>query len=117
MMIFWDRLGVMEQMDLTYGRLRGAGTSDPGTGRGVPRADFRCLLRPHPLLGSTGCLSVGISHTDGWGRIAWLPRRVHLGVHLVMKFARSTLLFKVVDGLRQRTTFFKGDLSVLKKID
>ncbi len=34
-------LTVMEQMDLAYGRWRGAGTSEPGPGRGVPRAGFR----------------------------------------------------------------------------
>ena len=29
-------------MDLAYGRWRGAGSSEPGPGRGVPRASFRC---------------------------------------------------------------------------
>ena len=47
-------LTVMEQMDLAYGRWRGAGTSEPGPGRGVPRAGFRCRRYLGAQFGANG---------------------------------------------------------------
>jgi hypothetical protein len=45
---------VMEQMDQAYGRWPGAGHSQPGPGRGVPRAGFRCRKYLGAEFGASG---------------------------------------------------------------
>jgi hypothetical protein len=45
---------MMEQMDQAYGRWAGAGHSQPGPGRGVPRAGFRCRKYLGAEFGASG---------------------------------------------------------------
>lgn len=64
---------VMEQMDQAYGRWPGAGHSQPGPGRGVPRAGFRC----RKYLGAEFGASSASARRHAWEKSSlwefWIP--------------------------------------------
>jgi hypothetical protein len=59
-------LGVMEQMDLSYDRCRGTGSSESGPGRGVPRAGFRCHRYLGDVFGANGASTRFFSLWEFW---------------------------------------------------
>lgn len=64
---------MMEQMDQAYGRWAGAGHSQPGPGRGVPRAGFRC----RKYLGAEFGASCASARRHAWEKSSlwefWIP--------------------------------------------